>query len=98
MDNNLGSALFSTTERCAHERFNCGRKNPCSPLCNAGQNAYPGSGRKKYVKCNVNTGDCFEGTCDGGRLFNVEAQDCVARSNSQTNTDDTHVDRLSVTY
>ena len=79
-NNQLSNFIFSTVGRCEHDRFNCGRKNPCSPLCDPDQLLYPGPGGLKYVRCDINTGDCAIETCEAGSPFSEEAQECVPRS------------------
>ena len=62
----------------ANTKFNCGRKNPCSPLCIEGQTKYPGNGPSKYVACGSD-GGCEMLRCDQGQVFDAETFGCRGR-------------------
>ena len=66
----------------ANTKFNCGRKNPCSPLCIEGQTMYPGNGPAKYITCG-SAGECEEGRCDQGHVYDAEAFECRSRRAQQ---------------
>ena len=73
------TSLSSMILGCAAStKFNCGRKNPCSPLCIEGQTTYPGNGPSKYVACDSD-GGCEMLRCDQGQVYDAEAFECRGR-------------------
>lgn len=69
--------FFSLDTRCTRTKHNCGKVNPCSPLCDENTTRYPGIRKSRYVQCYPD-GGCGVVLCAPGETFNPHTASCDA--------------------